>query len=367
MHLKRLNIINYKNIKPVEAEFSQGINCFVGKNGAGKTNLLDTIYYLSFCKSYFNSADNQVIEHNADFFMIQGVYCRNECEESIYAGFKRNQKKQFKRNKKDYSKLSDHIGLLPLVMISPIDERLIVESGEMRRRYIDSVISQFDKNYLECLIRYERALAQRNSLLKNAQNLKGNIVSHLEVWDEQLVSTGNAIFEKRTKFIQEIIHVFQKYYSCLSGGNEIVDLIYHSHFQNNDFASLLTESRTKDLALGYTSKGVHRDDLELLITGYPVRQTGSQGQKKCFLVALKLAQYDFLHSRNGFSPILLLDDIFDKLDDERGARLISLVGQEQFRQIFVTDTQRERLSKAVKESGKDFNFYEVREGTVDSG
>jgi len=364
MYLKCLNIINYKNLKSAELDFSQGINCFVGKNGAGKTNLLDSVYYLSFCKSYFNLTDSQVIRHNEDFFMIQGIYQRNDVEECIYAGFKRNQKKQFKRNKKEYPKLSEHIGLLPLVMISPVDERLIVEASDLRRRYIDSVISQFDKNYLEYLIKYNRALEQRNSLLKNWKNLTGDTVSQLEIWDNQLALSGNIIFEKRSKFITEIKPVFQEYYSNLSGNSEIVDLIYHSHFQKYDYITLLSENRERDIILGYTTKGIHRDDLELILNNYPVRQIGSQGQKKCFLIALKLAQYDFLHSRNGFSSILLLDDIFDKLDNERGSRLISLVGQNHFRQIFVTDTQKERLNSVVKETGKEYSFFEVNSGEV---
>ena len=364
MYLKRLNIINYKNIKSAELDFSQGINCFVGKNGTGKTNLLDSIYYLSFCKSYFNPADNQVVRHDEDFFVIQGTYERNENEEFIYAGFKRNQKKQFKRNKKEYPKLSEHIGLLPLVMISPVDERLIVEASDLRRRYIDSVISQFDKSYLEYLIRYNRALEQRNSLLKNWKNLSGDNVSQLEIWDNQLAISGNVIFEKRSKFITEIKPVFQKYYSGLSDSSEVVDLIYHSHFQKHDYTNLLSENRERDIILGYTTKGIHRDDLELILNGYSVRQIGSQGQKKCFLIALKLAQFDFLHTRNEFSPILLLDDVFDKLDNERGSRLISLVGQNHFRQIFVTDTQKERLNGIVKETGKEFSFFEVEEGKI---
>ena len=364
MHLKHLNIINYKNIKQAELDFSQGINCFVGKNGAGKTNLLDSIYYLSFCKSYFNPIDSQIICHDEDFFVIQGLYNRKSIDENIYAGFKKNQKKQFKKNKKEYSKLSEHIGLLPLVMISPTDERLIVEGGEQRRKYIDSVISQLDKNYLENLIRYNHALFQRNTLLKNRRNTKSSINSQLEVWDDQLVRFGNFIFDKRSNFVDNIKPLFQKYYSYISGDCEIVDLVYHSHFQKGDIISLLSESREKDFALGYTTKGVHRDDLDLILNDYPVRRDGSQGQKKNFLIALKLAQYDFLNAHNGFSPILLLDDVFDKLDAERGNRLIELAGQDNFKQIFITDTQKERLTNIVSSIGKEFSFFDVDKGGV---
>ena len=364
MYLKHLNIINYKNIRQVEIDFSEGINCFVGKNGSGKTNLLDSIYYLSFCKSYFNPVDSQIICHDEDFFVIQGIYNRLSVDENIYAGFKKNQKKQFKRNKKEYPKLSEHIGLLPLVIISPTDERLIVESGEQRRKYIDSVISQFDKSYLEYLIRYNHALFQRNTLLKNRKNIRGNIDSQLEVWDNQLVVSGNSIFEKRAKFVEMIIPLFQNYYSYISGENEIVDLKYYSHFQDGDMISLLSESKEKDLALGYTTKGIHRDDLNLILNDYPVRRDGSQGQKKIFLIALKLAQYDFLTAHNNFSPILLFDDIFDKIDTERGNRLIELVSKENFKQIFITDTQKERLNNIISVIGKEFSFYNVNNGVV---
>ena len=364
MYLKHLNIINYKNIRQAELDFSQGINCFVGKNGAGKTNILDSIYYLSFCKSYFNAIDSQLICHDEDFFVIQGLYNRKSIDENIYAGFKKNQKKQFKKNKKEYSKLSEHIGLLPLVMISPTDERLIVEGGEQRRKYIDSVISQLDKNYLENLIRYNHALFQRNTLLKDRRNHRSGINSQLEVWDEQLVRFGNFIFDKRSGFVDDIKPLFQKYYSYISGDSEAVDLVYHSHFQKGDLISLLLESREKDFALGYTTKGIHRDDLDLMLNDYPVRRDGSQGQKKNFLIALKLAQYDFLNTHNGFSPILLLDDVFDKLDAERGNRLIELAGQNNFKQIFITDTQKERLNNIVSVIGKEFSFFDVDKGNV---
>ena len=247
-------------------------------------------------------------------------------------------------------------------MISPVDERLIVETAEIRRRFMDTIISQFDTNYLEYLIRYNRALSQRNSLLKNWKNLSGNNESQIEIWDNQLFVNGKTIFEKRKKFIKEIIPLFQDYYLRLSGGSEIVDLIYESHFQKDNYMTLLNENRDKDLILGYTTKGIHRDDLELILNNYPVRQDGSQGQKKSFLIALKLAQFDFLYSHNSFSPILLLDDVFDKLDNERGNNLLNLVGQEQFRQIFITDTQKDRLNSIVKKTGRDFSFFEVDNG-----
>lgn len=364
MYLSHLNILNYKNIRQTELNFNAGINCFVGKNGAGKTNLLDSVYYLSFCKSYFNSIDSQVICHEQDFLVLQGIYQRNSTEEEIYAGIKRNQKKQFKRNKKEYPKLSDHIGLLPLVMVSPGDERLIVEGSEQRRKYIDSVISQCDKTYLDYLIRYNRALNQRNVLVKNSRSNVANLESQLEIWDNQLKLLGSFIFEKRTYFINELMPVFQKYYNFISNGNEQVEMIYHSHHQKGDLLELLKKSREKDMVLGYTTKGIHRDDLDLLLNGFPVKKDGSQGQKKSFLIALKLAQFEFLNAYNGFAPILLLDDVFDKLDDERGNRLIELVSDDSFKQIFITDTQNQRLAGIVSKTGKPYSFFYVNEGEI---
>ncbi|MDR2927310.1 MAG: DNA replication/repair protein RecF [Cytophagaceae bacterium] len=364
MYIKHLSIVNYKNILQAELDFSSGINCFVGNNGTGKTNLLDSIYYLSFCKSYFNPVDSQVINHGEDFFVVQGSYERNSIDENIYAGLKRDHKKQFKRNKKEYVKLSEHIGLLPLVMVSPADERLITDGSEQRRRYIDSVISQFDKSYLDNLLRYNRALIQRNTLLKKSRSLEGNIASQFDVWDAQLALSGAVIFEKRQRFINDIIPVFNDYYAAISGESEKVDMIYHSHHKKGDLMELLQQNRERDLILGYTTKGIHRDDLELLLNKYPVRHDGSQGQKKSFLIALKFAQYGFLYTQNDIAPILLLDDIFDKLDHERGERLIKLVGNNYFKQIFITDTQKERLVHIVSETGKEYRLFETCNGNV---
>ncbi|MGQ1889704.1 DNA replication/repair protein RecF [Thermophagus sp. OGC60D27] len=364
MYLKHLNILNYKNISQADPEFCEGINCFVGANGAGKTNLLDTIYYLSFCKSFFNSIDSQNINHEEDFFVIQGTFERNEHEEQIYVALKRNKKKQFKRNKKEYNKLSEHIGLLPLVMISPSDERLITEGSDQRRKYVDSVVSQYNKLYLEQLIRYNRALMQRNALLKKHDQLNPGLIAQLDVWDEQLATLGEDIYRHRSQFIEQLVPVFRELYSHISGGNETVDITYVSHYQGGDIMEMLRNNRSRDLILGYTTHGIHKDDLSLMLSGRPVKKEGSQGQKKSFLIALKLAQYEFLSKHNGFAPILLLDDVFDKLDLERGNRLIQLVGEERFRQIFITDTQKERLEGIVRQTGKNNRFFEVREGVI---
>ncbi|MDG5800023.1 DNA replication and repair protein RecF [Marinilabiliaceae bacterium ANBcel2] len=364
MYIEHLNVLNFKNIGEATLDLCNGINCFVGDNGAGKTNLIDSVYYLSFCKSYFNPIDSQLIRHKNNFFVIQGKYKKGEYNEYIYAGIKRNQKKQFKRNKKEYSRLSDHIGLLPLVIISPGDERLINEGGEQRRKYIDSVISQFDKDYLTHLIRYNKSIIQRNALLKKSQGNLNVISGELEIWDNQLLKNGKIIYNKRREFVNSLLPVFKKYYSIISGNTEDVNILYHSHYDRDDFDKQLVNVQNKDAILGYTTKGVHRDDLELLLDDYPVKKTGSQGQKKSFFVALKLAQFEFLMKHFGFSPMLLLDDLFDKLDNQRSAKLIELVSKDIFQQIFITDTQKHRLVDIVKKTGKKYFIFDVKNGVV---
>ncbi len=361
MHLKHINIINFKNIAQAEIVFKPGINCFVGANGSGKTNMLDVFYYLSFCKSYFGTADSQSIKHDEAFFVVQGEYDLRDEKEQIYCGIKRNQKKQFKRNKKEYTKLSDHIGLIPLVIISPSDEQLITEGSDLRRKYIDSVISQYDKIYLNRVIRYNRALMQRNALLKQLRERNGNL-NELEIWDNQLVELGELIYGQRKNFINELEPVYRHYQSFLADGDEAVELLYRSHFQEGDFRTQLMGTRQKDVMIGYTSRGVHKDDIDLLLDGYPIKRIASQGQKKTFLIALKLAQFDFLYKHSGIKPILLLDDIFDKLDEKRGGRLIDLVANDHFKQIFITDTRQEHLDKLLMNVDKEYRIFRVNKG-----
>jgi len=361
MHLRHINIINFKNITQAEIAFKPGINCFVGPNGSGKTNMLDVFYYLSFCKSYFGTADSQSIKHDKAFFVIQGEYDLRDEKEQIYCGIKRNQKKQFKRNKKEYTKLSDHIGLLPLVIISPSDEQLITEGSDLRRKYIDSVISQYDKVYLNRVIRYNRALTQRNALLKQLREHNGNL-NELDIWDNQLVELGKLIYSQRKDFINELEPVYRHYQSFLADGDEAVELLYRSHLKEGDFKKQLEETRQKDVIMGYTTRGVHKDDIDLLLDGYPIKKIASQGQKKTFLIALKLAQFDFLSKHSGIKPILLLDDIFDKLDEQRGGRLIELVAKDHFKQIFITDTGQEHLDKLLKDIDKEYRIFSVNKG-----
>jgi len=327
--------------------------------------VLDALYYLSFCKSYFNAVDSQNITHEQEFLVVQGQYERQDDDEHIYCGLKKAQKKRFKRNKKEYGKLSEHIGLLPLVMISPSDEQLINEGSEQRRKYIDGVIAQYDKPFLDDLMRYNRSLQQRNAALKKLKESGGRDFSMIELWDEQLTQLAQRIYKKRAGFIEELVPVFQKYYAYISDGKEEIALTYKSHLHDGMLKEQLNEVRAKDMVLGYTTRGVHKDDLELLLGGYPIKKMASQGQKKTFLIALKLAQYEFIQKHNGIKPILLLDDIFDKLDDARSNRLLQLVSEDVFNQIFITDTNKEYLVDIVKRTGKAYLVFDVANGHVD--
>jgi len=363
MFLKDLSLVNFKNYEQAGVSFSPGINCIVGLNGSGKTNILDAIHYLCLCKSYFNPVDSQNIRHMDDCMIVQGNFERNGENEQIYCGVKRNKKKSFKRNKKEYSRLSDHIGLLSLVMISPLDSGLILDGSEERRKFMNSVISQSDHAYLEEAIRYNHFLAQRNKLLK--QQDKGGIdQSTLDVYNEQLVASGNIIYEKRRAFTEEFIPIFQHFYDHISSGQEKVKLIYQSQLHNQDFASLLAGADRKDRILQYSTVGVHKDDLELRLRDYNIKKTGSQGQQKTYLVALKLAKYEFLRKINGFTPLLLLDDIFDKFDRQRVGQIISLVSGENFGQVFITHTDLKRMQQVISDQQINYKLFEVELGTI---
>lgn len=361
MLLERLSILNYKNIEQADLALSPKINCFLGSNGMGKTNLLDAIYYLSFCKSHNNPIDSQNIQHNADFAVIQGWYQIEDKPEEFFCSLRRKQKKQFKRNKKEYEKLSDHIGILPLVMVSPSDTDLISGGSEERRKFIDLFLSQFDKEYLHSLIRYNKALQQRNALLKTETYIDETL---LDLWDEQLSTEGEIIYRKRQDFIEKFIPTFQRFYDFICLSNEKVELKYESHFDNGDFLTLLKQKRTKDKILGYTSIGIHKDDLDMQMDGYSIKRVGSQGQNKTYVVALKLSQFDFLRQATSTKPILLLDDIFDKLDSSRVEQIIKLVLDESFGQIFVTDTNREHLDEILSQTNSHYHLYEVEKGEV---
>jgi len=366
MYLQQLSVINFKNYAEAGLTFSDGVNVFTGNNGAGKTNLLDAIHYLSLCKSYFNPIDSQQIKQGADFFIITGNFNKNGSNEAIACSVKRNQKKQFKRNKKDYQRLADHIGLFPLVMVSPYDISIIIEGSEERRKFIDNVISQTDNYYLDELINYNKVLVNRNALLKQIADTGRYDPALMEVYDEQLIASSAKIFEKRKTFMGSFTGIFDRHYSFLSDDAEEVELCYESQLLTDDFAGLLKKNMERDRFLERTSAGIHKDDLLFTIHGMPMKKFGSQGQQKSFLIALKLAQYSFLYQQNGFKPILLLDDIFDKLDDQRVTKLMQMISNHDFGQVFITDTNVSRVKSIFNEIGVDINLFKVKGGEIDA-
>lgn len=359
MFLQALHIVNFKNFKQINFDFSAKINCLVGENGVGKTNILDAIHYLSFCKSYFNLIDNQNINHDESFFMLEGVFDKNERLETVYCGLKRGQKKIVKKNQKPYTKLADHIGQYPLVIISPYDRDLISDGSESRRKFMDSVMGQSDSLYLSTLISYNRILSQRNALLKYfAQNHTFDALS-LSVYNEQLVELGTIIYQKRKSFIDEFIPIFQEHHQKISNQKESVSITYDSHLETQNFAQLLEENLAKDRVLQYTSIGIHKDDLLFSIEGFPVKKFGSQGQQKSFTIALKLAQFDIIKQQLQVKPILLLDDVFDKLDENRVSQIIEMVNEDHFGQIFISDTHPERMENIVGRMNGEHKIFKI--------
>ncbi len=359
MFLKQLNLINYKNISQKDFTFDSKINCFVGKNGVGKTNILDAIYHLSYTKSYFNPLAIQNIKHDEDFFLLDAVFDKENRDEKIACSLKKGQKKVVKRNNKVYEKLSEHIGFIPLVIISPSDSDLISEGSETRRRFIDSVISTQDNLYLNELIQYQKLISQRNALLKYFALNQTFDKDNLAIYDEQIVLLGNIIFEKRQQFLAQFIPIFKKYYAEISNEAESVDLVYQSQLLEKSFEDLLIENLNKDRAIQYTSSGIHKDDLSFEIGGYPVKKFGSQGQQKSFLIALKLAQFEFLKQKSGSAPILLFDDIFDKLDASRVEKIVTMVNNDVFGQIFISDTHEERTEAIVKQTHQSYKIFRL--------
>lgn len=364
MEIKSVSLLNYKNLEQVELSLSSKVNCFVGDNGAGKTNLLDAVYYLSFCKSFFSASDALNIQHDQDFMMIQGTYIRDKKEEEVSCGVKRDQKKQFKRSGKVYKRLSDHIGLFPLVMVSPSDSNLILGASEERRKFIDGVISQYDKSYLHHLMRYKRAIDQRNNLLKSYMKTDQFDPDMIEVFDDQLIEHGTVVFEKRESFIGKLIPIFQHFYQFVSMGNEKVSIGYHSELKTLSMKEILRKNASADRVTGRTNGGIHKDDLMMMLGDHQIRKTGSQGQKKTYLTALKLAQFDFIKEASSIKPLLLLDDIFDKLDSKRVSRILELVSENHFGQIFITDTNREHLDAIVEQIKSEFKIYHVENGKI---
>ena len=357
LYLAQLHLLNFKNHEALALKFSSNVNAIVGKNGMGKTNILDAIYYLSMCKSYLNSMDRQNIKFDQPFFSIQGQWLLDGDESNVVCSVKSGAKKVIKKNKVAYEKLSDHIGLFPVVFISPYDGDLIAEGSETRRKWMDGIISQIDKSYLEDLIAYQRILDQRNSLLKQLAN--GGSTDQLEVWDHSLNQYGQRIYERRTNFILEFIPIFEANYREIGTEIEAIEIQYKSDFQRGPFDVLLKENQRRDLIFQYTTVGVHKDDLLFNLNGNAVKKYGSQGQQKSFILALRLAQYHYLHAHSGKKPVLLLDDIFDKLDHSRVQKIIDLVSNDVFGQVIITDTEKSRLETLLVDRVSDFRIFEL--------
>lgn len=359
MILQSLNILNYRNIREASLEFSPKLNCFVGLNGQGKTNVLDAIYLLSFTKSAYTSQDSLNITHGEEMAMVQGNYG----EFTISCGLRKGVKKQFRKDKKDYPRLLDHIGLIPLVMVCPADHQLIEEGSDERRRFMDVVIGQRNRKYLDCLATYNALLKQRNALLKQYADAPTPPDDLLEVLEWQMIEPAEYIFRARTEFFKEFEPYFQEVYKVISGSAEAPALRYISQLQDRELREAYVRTRQRDLILGWTSQGPHKDDLDMRLGDYPLKQVGSQGQQRTFVLAMKLAQALYLADSTGEAPILLLDDIFDRLDSERVERIVAMVQGEQFGQIFITDTDRQHLTDIIQ-PGPDAKIFHVENGQI---
>lgn len=364
MHLKNIVLNNFKNYELVEIEFSPRINCLAGANGVGKTNILDAIHYMSLAKSFFNSIDSMNIRHGQESFSIQGEMQRGDDTERIYCSFHRQKQKTIRRNGKEYRKLAEHVGRYPVVMISPADSMLITGGSEERRRFMNRIISQYDAVYLEAVMQYNRAIMQRNKMLKDFKAAGSCDTDLLAVWDGQLAAHGSYIYSTRKKLIDDMKPLFQEYYSRISSSKETVRLEYVSHLDRCSFEQLLAENLQKDMYLEYTTAGVHRDNMLLEMDGFAVKTTGSQGQQKSFLAALKLAKFDYIRRMSGHVPMLLLDDIFDKFDASRVEQIMQIVSGSTFGQIFITDTHTDRLHGMMPATGAPYKLFSIAQNTV---
>lgn len=363
MILKHLSILNYKNVSEAELNLSDRLNCFIGQNGMGKTNVLDAVYFLSMCKSSTTSQDQMVVQHTAEFMVLQGEYEREDgTQEEIYCGLKRGTKKQFRRSKKPYKRIAEHIGLIPIIMVSPNDQMLIMGGSEERRKFMDMTISQCDLPYLDSLMRYNKALQQRNALLKQEDEPDPELLS---LWEEAMAHEGEFIYQRRKEYVEAFTPCFQNIYNKISQEAEEIKLEYVSHGSRGPLLDTIQRDRMKDRAVGYSLHGIHKDDLEMTLNGYPMKREGSQGQNKTYLIALKLAQFEFLHrTATKTAPILLLDDIFDKLDATRVEQIVKLVSSGDFGQTFITDTNRDHLDKILQHTQLDYKLFEVDKGTI---
>ena len=359
MHLKNLSLINYKNIAEANYSFDTKINCFTGRNGVGKTNVLDAIYHLAYGRSYFNPLAVQNIKHGEDFFVIEGTFEKNGRSEQVVCSLKKGLKKVLKRNGKPYDKFSEHVGFIPLVIISPSDNDLIVEGSETRRKFLDTVISQLDPAYLQELINYQKVVAQRNALLKYFALNHAFDRDTLYIYNEQLSAMGHAIFEKRKQFLDDFVPIFNKHHQAITGSADEVALVYDSQLHHKTLTELFDENLQRDRVLQYTSVGIHKDDLLFEIQGHPIKKFGSQGQQKSYLIALKLAQFEFIKKQGGVLPLLLFDDVFDKLDEFRVQKIVQMIDDKVFGQIFISDTHPERTEAIVKETHQSYTIFNM--------
>jgi DNA replication and repair protein RecF len=366
IRLNQLSLYNFKNYEELKLEFNANAVCFLGRNGAGKTNLLDAIHYLSSCKSYFNPVDSQNIKFGADQFAVSGEFMRNEQPEQIVCSVRRNQRKIFKRNHKEYDRLSEHIGLLPSVMITPYDIELIWEGSEVRRKFLDSTLAHISKGYLENLIAYNHALLQRNTVLKTYSGQAHFPEEFLEIWDVQLIQHAGLIHEARLSFLRNFQSVFQRVYHEIASGAEEVSLQYDSELNERGMEAILQNNRRRDRQLERTSSGIHRDDLDFLIEGNPIKKFASQGQQKSYLFALKFAQYLFLKEATGVKPILLLDDFFDKIDEHRVANIVAWLASNEVGQMFISDTSTGRMPEVLRSANISWQAWEVVGGKLES-
>jgi DNA replication and repair protein RecF len=367
MTLDSLQLLFFKNYDEASLGFCPGINCFIGDNGSGKTNLLDAIHYLSLTKSAFTQSDAQSIKQDADFFVVKGKFASLEpvSTETIQVSLRAGQKKALTHDKQPYERMADHIGRYPAVLISPYDTDLIRQGSEERRKYFDSLMAQLDHEFLELLITYNSLLRQRNAFLKQAAGSGHSFDrDYLLALDEQLAPLGQQLAELRAAFLAEFTPVFQRHYQQLADGREVVTLSYKSQLPGNDFALLLRANERRDFALQRSTTGPHRDDFVFLMDDLPVKAYASQGQQKSFAIALKLAQFETLATRQHHKPLLLLDDIFDRLDDKRIARLLELVADDTFGQVFLTDTNLARTDQALSGVSSAIRRFRVQSGTV---
>jgi len=363
MRLDHLFVQDYRNIIQADLDFSAGLNCFVGKNGMGKTNLLDAVYCLSFCKSSISLTDQQTVRHGAESYQLQGTFILPDGSKSVIACLaKLKGHKQFKRDGKEYQRFSDHIGYIPLVMVSPQDTELISGGSDERRKFMDIIISQYDTEYLKLLISYNKALQQRNVLLKMEYEPDRELFL---MWEQIMADAGIKIYEKRRMLTDKLVPYFSEMYSLIGDSSEQVSLSYTSHAERGDLLAQLEEGRGLDRSAGYSLHGIHKDELQMNLDGYPIRREGSQGQNKSYLVALKLAQYRLLKETCSKSPLLLLDDIFDRLDAVRVGRIISLVSDnEKFGQVFITDVDRNHIDGILADAGCEYKVFTVDDGCV---